>query len=231
MKSYITKFNDTKGDYVIVEKTEEKRPVEQKRGLFNIISSGLFRRRDEHVLSSGLNILDNSAPITQPTVPNNTAEPNNSATEPSNVGNNNGALPSQNGAIGVNNSLPLFSELYAKFRILNNIYQVLSGINSDFALIFNDFISDNTALMGGILNIYRSLSGQNNMPQVNVFNPAMPSRASDILTIVANYIQDMRKLNYQLLNLFEVENIDRQLNLIDTALSIQADAVTNLRLA
>lgn len=296
-KSYILKFNETKGDYVIVE-NKSQTASKPKKSLFEMLSGGFFRKRDENQLKYGLNKLDNSVPntnnannpnnlqnnqnlpqnginlpqnnqnlqennenlqnnqnnLTQPNNPNNSnvLPNNNSGNLPNdnqtnnNLQNPNNNLPNSNtpqvfpntptfitptpdNALSVADSLPLISSLYSKFRVLNMIYQNLRSINSNFAQIFNDYIAINTALQGGLLNIFNSLS-PNRSIQNNESVPALPARAQDIFKIVADQIQDMREINFQLLNLFEVEEIDRQLNLIETALSIQASQVTNLRL-
>ena len=211
-KYYITKFDDIKGDYVIVEQ-------DQKKGFFNIFGNGFFKRHDEKILENGLKTLENEQ--NDKNFDQN-SQPQQNFDVPQ--------IPTQNNTTRVEDSIPLLIDLYNRFRILDKIYQNLQSINNNFSQIFGDFNSINTQLQGGILNIHSSISGQKTPPQQNLTVPSLPSNAYDILSIVAGYLQEMREINYQLLNLFNAESINRQLNLIETSLSIQASNVTNLRL-
>lgn len=208
MQNYILKFDEMKGDYVICQQP-------QRKTFFNMLGNGFFRRKDEKILENGLKTLENTE--------NNTNSNQNYQNLPQNT-------PTNNTPVQVPDSVPLLADLYNRFRILSMIYQNLASINNNFAQIFNDFINTNNALQGGLLNIYYSVSGQNNPPQQNLSLPILPAEATGILQILANYLQKMREINYDLINLFQVESIDRQLNLIETALSIQASQITNLRL-
>lgn len=252
-KSYILKFDKTKGDYVIVEEGGAQTPQSRRKNFFQAFGSGIFKKREQEMLKTGLNNYDkmqlNSSLaeegaqnptdlIPNAVAPNQNRPQDNQENQNQNLQENLTPLPNQNpnlssptqdGAIAVSDSLPLITSLYGKFRVLNMIYQNLRSINGNFAQIFNDYIIINTQLQGGLLNVFNQLSNTRAIQPVEQM-PALPSEAQAILKIVSDQIQQMREINYQLLNLFEVPSIDRLFGLIETALSIQADKVFDLRL-
>lgn len=217
-KSYILQFDKIKGDYVIVKQQNLQK---QKIPVFNMFAMPFRKNREQRELEYGLNKLDNQQTPT-PNVPAGQGGENNNPPAQT-------VPQSESGAINVADSLPLIASLYQKFGILNMIFQNLRDINNNNSQIFVDYINLNKMLQGSLLNIYNSL-GASVMTPTNEVMPALPSSANEIYKIAADYIQDMRELNFELLNLFKVEDIDRQLNLIETALSIQANRLTNLQL-
>lgn len=135
-----------------------------------------------------------------------------------------------NNGVSVGEGVQLLAELYNNFRVLNMMYQTLRDVNQNYARNFSDFITENTSLMGGLLNIYNSVSGQNNPPETGEGVPELSSRFQDIVDIVASFVQGMREIVLRLLKIFSVENFNRQFNLIEKSLSIQNDFLINLRI-
>ncbi len=138
--------------------------------------------------------------------------------------------PSPSNNISVGEGVQLLAGLYNNFRILNMIYQNLRDVNQVSADTFSDFISENIALQGGLLNIYYSVSGQNLPPVLDERVPVLSSRFDEIVEVASAYVKGMRDVNLRLTKIFSVDKFNRQFNLIENALSIQNDYLTGLRI-
>ncbi len=135
----------------------------------------------------------------------------------------------KNGAT-IDEGVMLLSQLYGNFRILNQIYQNLRDINQNNSQIFKNMISDNISLIGGLLNVYYEVSGNNTPPILDDSVPLLSSEYDEIVQLASARVQGMRDVNMRLLKLFNVENFNRQFNLIESSLAIQFGNLSDIRL-
>jgi len=262
-KSYILKFDQVQGDYVIVEQERQEGNLkpENKRGLFfakrffrnneknqektiknqEIDSNSNFlenldkklqdEKQEKSQLASGLSVLSNKNLDIEIEQEDNQQQPPNSVapSQPVQPAPSQPA-PNPNNNVSVSEGVQLLAGLYNNFRILNMIYQTLRDINDRSASSFSEFISENIALQGGLLNIYYSVSGQNVPPNLDQSVPVLSSRFDEIVDVALAYVKGMRDINLRLTKLFAVEKFNRQFNLIENALSIQNDYLTGLKI-
>lgn len=158
---------------------------------------------------------------------NNNMNNNNTNNTNNNSNNTNNNNNSNNNPSTINEGISLLIQIYQKTRILNMIYQNLRSIsNSD---MYNQMIAENTSLIGGILNIINEISSnENNFESLPM--PQLSSNGDEIISLAKSVIDEIRQINNRLLKLFNVENINRVLNLIETTLSAQNDRLTNIQI-
>ena len=130
----------------------------------------------------------------------------------------------------LNQAISLLSQLYSNFKTLNQIYQVLRDINQDNTQTFTNMISDNIILQGSLLNIYNEITELKEAPYCESKIPPLSDNYIEILQLASSSIQGMRDINIRLIKLFNVENINRQLKIIEDSLSIQFDNLNQIRL-
>lgn len=220
---------------------EKTQKTEEKSGFLSCLDEKLEGKRQEEVeLSRGLSGINLSSknivvegkqggenpPAQSPEAPTPTPAPPATPVQP--TPSQTPQTPSNN--ISVGEGVQLLAELYNNFRILNMIYQNLRDVNQVSSATFSDFISENVALQGGLLNIYYAVSGQNLPPVLDETVPVLSSRFDEIVDVAAAFVKGMRDINLRLSKIFAVDRFNRQFNLIENALSIQNDYLTGLRI-
>lgn len=128
------------------------------------------------------------------------------------------------------NNLPaeISKDIYNKLLVLNALYQDLINFNTQYTSQIKEMMDELRIVTFAILRIYQNLSGRNNIPLQNQRKPQFSSFCNGVV-VTMNYLRgimfDIRRLQ----RLVEINNIDRQLIIINFTLQSQQSQLQQMR--
>lgn len=119
-------------------------------------------------------------------------------------------------------------DIYNKMLVLNLLYRDLRNFNTKFDEDFDDMIAELNIITFAMLRIYQTLSRDNRIPIQNQRKPFLRSFCEGVV-VTSNYLRgimfDVRRLQREV----EVQNIDRQLIIINLTLQSQHSQLQEMR--
>lgn len=220
--AYVQKYDPLSDSFVVVENS--KSAEENKQRKFEPFS--FFRRNKTKAMETDTiqpiaqQPIINPQPMPQPNPSNPYPNPNRTEptpTRPPSLPN----PPSRPNLPGANNPILISRNIYNKMKVLNSLYQTMAATYTTQAEIFNDLSSELDILQPTMLSIYQSLSGNNFAPQQRESTPILTRNYCQDLIIIQNYLQEIIDLSIALQRLVNVQNINRQLAIINATLLSQ----------
>lgn len=206
-KSYILKYNDLSGEYVICENPKQKRNI------------SLFSRRVNLFQETGNLQQPTPAPqqpqATEPSIPSTpptSAEPPRPM-QPSDSPSNTPAIPPLSPAQRPTEAITLSRNLYNLLRVLRAEYTALTSLNASTSDYFNNLATQTAIFESTALNIYRSLSGTSSTPLQTYQTPTFLSYCDGIrqtLQTMQTILQTIARLQ----QIISVQNINRELTVM-----------------
>lgn len=119
-------------------------------------------------------------------------------------------------------------DIYNKLLVLNLLYRDLRNYNTKFNSDLDEMISELNIITFAMLRIYQTLSRSNRIPLQNQRKPVVRGFCEGVV-VTSNYIRgimfDVRKLQ----RVVEIQNIDRQLIIINLTLQSQQSQLQEMR--
>lgn len=122
----------------------------------------------------------------------------------------------------------LSRNIYNKLNILNMLYQDLQNFNTSYNEQFRDMISELRIITFAMLRIYQDLSGRQNVPIQNQRKPNFGSFYQGVV-VTSNYLRSIMFDVRNLQRMVDVQNIDRQLIIINFTLQAQQSQLQQMR--
>jgi len=218
--AYVQKYDPVSDSFIVVESKNQTEETKSKK--FEPFS--FFKRNKTKAMES-----DTVQP--QPVAPQPMPQPNPSNPYPGTP--NRGEQPSspfppsspnpqtrppmQN----PNNPILIARNIYNKMRVLHSLYQTMASTYPSKAELFNELASEISILQATMLSIYQTLSGNNFIPQQRESFPILTRNYCEDVLILQKYLQEIIDLTILLQRSVNVQNIDRQLAIINATLLSQ----------
>ena len=220
--AFVQKYDPVSDSFVVVE--SQSQTEENKSRKFEPFS--FFKRNKTRAMESDSSQQPAPQPMPSPSPSN--AYPNspNYSNEPSTSRPSyNPNSPSRPG-MQPNTPVILSRDIFNRLRILNTLYQRMASTYPTRAELYDQLVNETQILQVTMLSIYQTLSGNNFRPEQRESVPSLTRNYCEDVLILQNYLQDIIDLTILLQRSVNVQNIDRQLTIINATLLSQQSKLT-----
>lgn len=135
------------------------------------------------------------------------------------------ALPTVSGE----DAVCLAADLYNRTRVLDMMYQQMRDISQSNRSAIQSLMTENKVAQAAVLNVYYSLSGEDNPPREKLTIPSLGNNFCSGLSVISDYLSGMIALNVRLQNAVNTPEISRQIPAISANLTSQKESINGLK--